>query len=524
MSELETQIENRKRKREALAQAGIEVFPAHAAHDLEPSAVHEAHGERTTEELEEAAIELAVPGRVRALRSHGKTSFLDLHDGAQKLQLMVRTKVLDEASATVLENTDLGDYLWARGTLMRTRTGELTLLASELRILAKAMRPLPEKWHGLADVQERYRRRYLDLIVNPETRSVFETRAAIVHGLRRALEAEGFLEVETPMMQAIAGGAAARPFVTHHNALDLELYLRVAPELYLKRLLVGGLHRVYEINRNFRNEGVSTQHNPEFTMLEFYWAYADYERLMAFTEATIEAITREVTGGTTIEWKGETLELAGPWRRWTVLEAAADYGEIPAERLSTLEGVLEALEERRIEAPTICDYGHALMTLFEATAEDHLVQPTFVTQHPVEVSPLSKQNPDDPRFTDRFELYIGGMEIANAFTELNDPVVQAERFREQLQARELGDAEAHRFDHDYVRALEHGMPPAAGEGIGVDRLTMLLTGSESIRDVILFPLLRPLDDRAFDDRALEEKSEREAREPGEDEDGESRDP
>ncbi len=491
MSELETQIENRRRKREELRAAGVEAYPARVDYDLEPAAVHERWGSLDAEQLEGEAVRLAVPGRVRALRSHGKTAFLDLHDGAAKLQVMVRKPQLDEGSTTVLEHADLGDYLLAAGTLMRTRTGELTLAAASLRMLSKALRPLPEKWHGLADVEERYRRRYLDLIVNPETRSVFEARARIIQALRTALDDEGFLEVETPMMQALPGGAVARPFVTHHNALDLELYLRVAPELYLKRLLVGGLHRVYEINRNFRNEGISTQHNPEFTMLEFYWAYADYEQLMDFTERVLSELATAVTGGSRVEWRGATIDFAPPWPRETVLECTARSCELSVDELQTADDVGRALDERGVERPEHAGYGGLLMALFEATAEAGLVQPTFITQHPTETSPLSKQNAEDPRFTDRFELYIGAMEIANAFSELNDPDVQAERFRQQLEARDRGDQEAHRFDHDYVRALEHAMPPAGGEGIGIDRLTMLLTGSESIREVILFPLLRP---------------------------------
>lgn len=491
MSELETQIEHRRRKRRELEDAGIQTFPASIEYDAEPTAVHRLHGDKEAEALEAQPIELTVPGRVKALRSHGKTAFLDLHDGATKLQVMVRRGQLDEAGLTLLDNLDLGDYLAVSGHLMRTRTGELTLMAARLTLLSKALRPLPEKWHGLANVEQRYRRRYLDLMMNPQSRKVFEARAAIVQGLRDALNAEGFLEVETPMMQALPGGAAARPFATHHNALDLELFLRVAPELYLKRLLVGGLHRVYEINRNFRNEGISTQHNPEFTMLEFYWAYADYEQLMDFTERVLSDLAESVAGSRQLAWQGETLDLSPPWRRLSVRDAVVEYAGIEAERLERAEDVRAALLERDIPLPPVEDFGHLLMALFEATAEDHLQQPTFITQHPVEVSPLSKQNSEDPRFTDRFELYLAGMEIANAFSELNDPEVQAERFRQQLEAREQGDAEAHRFDHDYVRALEHGMPPAGGEGIGIDRLTMVFTDSPSIRDVILFPLLRP---------------------------------
>jgi lysyl-tRNA synthetase class 2 len=499
MSELENQIEHRRRKRAELAAQGVDAFPASFDFDLEPSQAHEKFGERSAEDLEGSEIELAVPGRVRALRSHGKTAFLDLHDGTAKLQVMVRRAQLDEASALVLENLDLGDYLGVRGRLMRTRSGELTVLAGSLVMLTKALRPLPEKWHGLADVEQRYRRRYLDLVVNPDARRVFEVRAKIIHGLRAALEREGFLEVETPMMQTLPGGATARPFVTHHNALDLELFLRVAPELYLKRLLVGGMHRVYEINRNFRNEGISTQHNPEFTMLEFYWAYVDYHHLMDFTERTLAALAQDVLGSVRLPWQGRELDLAPPWKRLTVVEAVQEYAGLDAAGLGDPDRLLAELETRGVELPAARGYGNLLMTLFEATAEEHLEQPTFITQLPVEVSPLSKQNPADPRFTDRFELYLGGMEIANAFSELNDPDVQADRFRQQLEAREQGDGEAHRFDEDYVRALEHAMPPAGGEGIGIDRLAMLFTDSQSIRDVILFPLLRPQPLAAQDD-------------------------
>ena len=490
MSELDEQIKNRREKLRLLAEAGIEVYPHDFDYDLEPSEVEARYGDSSAEELEEAAATLRVPGRVRAIRGHGKLVFADLADGVGKVQLFVRANRLSEPSRRVLENLDLGDLVGARGRVMRTRSGELSLDVEELALLAKAIRPLPEKWHGLADVEARYRQRYLDLVVNPESRKVFETRAAIVGGLRRFLEGHGFLEVETPMMQAIAGGATARPFVTHHNALDLELYLRVAPELYLKRLVVGGLHRVYEINRNFRNEGISTQHNPEFTMLEFYWAFADYEDLMELTEEMLWGLAREVLGREALEWKGESLDLTPPWPRYTIREAIERFAGVEPDRLESAEGVAEVLAEKGIETVGGV-YGRLLMDLFEETVEDHLQGPVFITEHPVEVSPLSKVSRRDPRFTERFELYLGGMEIANAFSELNDPAVQAERFRQQLAARAAGDDEAHRFDADYVRALEHGMPPAGGEGIGIDRLTMLFTGSPSIRDVILFPLLRP---------------------------------
>jgi lysyl-tRNA synthetase, class II len=492
MSELDEQIAFRRKKLEALVGAGVEGYPHRYDYDLEPADVHAGHGGRTAQELEAEPVRLRVPGRVRALRAHGKTAFLDLHDGRQKLQVMVRRADLPEASLLVLDNLDLGDLVGAAGRLIRTRTGELTLLAEELTLLAKALRPMPEKWHGLADVEARYRQRYLDLLSNPESRRVFEVRAKLVAGIRAFLEARGFLEVETPMMQVLPGGATARPFRTHHNALDLDLYLRIAPELYLKRLLVGGLPRVYEINRNFRNEGISTQHNPEFTMLEFYWAYADYRDVMTLTEELLVELATRVLGEAALTWRGERIDLTPPWPRLSMRQAIVELGGVAAERVETAEGLAAELAARGAEPPPAADYGHLLMALFEAAAEPRIVRPTFLLDHPVEVSPLAKQRRDDPRFTERFELYLGGMEIANAFSELNDPTVQAERFHQQIAARERGDQEAHLFDADYVTALEHGMPPAGGCGIGIDRLTMLFTDSASIRDVILFPLLRPL--------------------------------
>jgi len=420
----------------------------------------------------------------------------------------------------VLENLDLGDYLGVEGTLIRTRTGELTVAAEDLTMLSKAVRPLPEKWHGLAAVEARYRQRYLDLMGNPDSRRVFEVRARVVSALRAFLDKRGFLEVETPMMQVMAGGATARPFVTHHNSLDLDLYLRVAPELYLKRLLVGGLHAVYEINRNFRNEGISTRHNPEFTMLEFYWAYRDFEDLIDLTEEMLVEVAAAVLEGSELSWQGEALDLTRPWARWTVRQAIVEYApEIEVVELEHAADLARLHRTREIDLPPVIDdprhpvlhcetgaeyerehpgrevpvswYGYLLMGLFEAIVEPQLMQPTFITDLPTAVSPLAKPRADDPRFTDRFELYMGGMELANAFSELNDPQVQGARFEEQLIARGQGDDEAHAFDEDYIRALEHGMPPAAGEGLGIDRLVMLLTDSASIRDVILFPTLRP---------------------------------
>jgi lysyl-tRNA synthetase class 2 len=497
MSELDEQIANRRKKRADLAARGVEAFPARCEFDLEPAAVQAQFGARTAEELTAEKRRLRVPGRIRAIREQGKLVFVDLHDGSDKLQLFIRRNLLDAASNELLDALDLGDYLLAEGELLRTRVGELSIAPERLTLLAKALRPLPEKWHGLADTEIRYRQRYLDLVANAESRRVFEIRAGIVSGLRAFFDRHDFLEVETPMMQAIPGGASARPFVTHHNALDIDLYLRIAPELYLKRLLVGGMHRVYEINRNFRNEGLSTQHNPEFTMLEFYWAYSNYEHLMDVTEELISGLAERVLGKQKLSFKGKELDLTPPWPRLSMAGALQRFASLSPEQTSDFKGLLEVYKERGIEPPKAAmsaglpNYGLLLSALFEELCEEHLEQPVFIIDHPVEISPLSKQKPSDPRFTERFELYIGGMEIANAFSELNDPDVQAERFLQQLAARDAGDAEAHRFDSDYVRALEHAMPPAGGEGIGIDRLTMIFADRASIRDVILFPLLRP---------------------------------
>lgn len=522
MSELDEQIKQRRAKRDVLGQAGVELYPHRFDFDLEPVEVQARYGQESAEQLQESAIRLRVPGRVKAVRSHGKTVFLDLYDGQGSLQVLVRKIKLGEDAALVIENCDLGDYLGISGLLMRTRTGELTVAAETVELLAKSLRPMPEKWHGLADRETRYRRRYLDLLVNPESRRVFEVRSRVVRSIRRTLEDRGFLEVETPMMHPIAGGAAARPFVTHHNTFDVDLYLRVAPELYLKRLLVGGIHKVFEINRNFRNEGVSKSHNPEFTMLEFYWAYVDVNTLMDFTEELLRDLALDILGETSLPWQGETLDFGKPWARYSMREAVAKFAELDPARLERSEDLMEIFAERDLPLPVTVIrpeqsrvagqadpsgnqetaaavagevprewYGRLLVELFEATVEEHLTQPTFITGHPTEVSPLAKQSRKDPRFAERFELYVGGMEIANAFSELNDPDLQLRRFQDQLAAREEGDEAAHQLDVDYVRALEYGMPPAGGEGIGIDRLVMLLTDSASIRDVILFPLLRP---------------------------------
>jgi lysyl-tRNA synthetase class 2 len=394
-------------------------------------------------------------------------------------------------SFQVFSRLDVGDIVGIQGRLFRTRTGELTLMVEEMELLAKSFRPLPEKWHGLTDLETRYRQRYVDLIVNPHSRDVFLIRSRTVDFLRRFLTQRGFLEVETPMMQPIPGGATARPFKTHHNTLDMDLYLRVAPELYLKRLLVAGLERVFEINRNFRNEGLSTQHNPEFTMLEFYQAYATYRDLMDLTEAMFSSLVQEIKGGTSLEYRGTRIDFQPPWRRLSIREGLTAYGQLKEEDLKNREKVLAYGKKAGLELKGDEPLGKVWVDLFEKIAEPNLIQPTFVTEYPIEDSPLARRNDQKPEFVDRFELYIFGREIANAFSELNDPQDQKARFLEQAKAKARGDEEAGLMDEDYLRALEYGMPPAAGEGIGVDRLVMLLTDSPSIRDVILFPQMRP---------------------------------
>jgi lysyl-tRNA synthetase class 2 len=492
-------IENRRRNLEEIRRLAGEVYPFDFPLSDTVSEIAREHRHRPAEELERNPVSASTAGRILARRTQGKAGFLDLSDGRDRLQVYVRKEAVGDPGWELYQALDLGDWIGVSGTVFKTRTGELTVKAREIRFLAKCLRPLPEKWHGLKDVERRYRQRYLDLAVNPDSRRVFEMRSALVRYLRRFLDGRGFLEVETPMMQAIPGGAIARPFVTHHNALDLELFLRIAPELYLKRLVVGGIGKVYEINRNFRNEGISTQHNPEFTMLEFYQAYARASDFMALTEAMLSGLVREVTGGTTTPWGEQTLDWAPPYRRVTmreaILEATRDdaRGPVSASDLESAERLLAAAERFGVESPGrfAGQKGKLLAELFEAVAEPLLVQPTFLHEFPTEISPLSKQDPSNPEWVDRFELYAGGMEIANGFSELNDPAEQARRFRRQAEDRSRGNLEAAPYDEDYVEALEYGMPPAAGEGVGIDRLTMLVTDRHSIRDVILFPLMKP---------------------------------
>ncbi len=443
------------------------------------------------EELDATPVPASLAGRLMAIRDFGKASFSQLQDRSGRLQIYVKRDEVGERDYQIFRQLDLGDIAGFEGRLFRTKTGELTLLASSVRYLAKALRPPPEKWHGLQDVEIRYRQRYLDLLANPEVQRIFRARAETVSAMRAFFTARDFLEVETPMMQAVAGGALARPFVTHHNALDLDLYLRIAPELYLKRLVVGGFDRVFEINRNFRNEGISTEHNPEFTMLEFYQAYSTHEDLMTLTEQLFAELARRVGGAVKLPYGEHEIDYTPPWPRLAMQDAVARYAEVARADVDDPERLREIARDRGIAVPPGAGYGKLLTEVFEKTAESSLVQPTFIVDFPTEVSPLARQNDRDPAFVDRFELYVAGRELANGFSELNDPDEQRARFEAQLRERARGDDEAHAMDEDYLRALEHGMPPTAGEGVGIDRLVMLLTNSPSIRDVILFPQLRP---------------------------------
>jgi len=448
--------------------------------------IREQFASKSGEELESARIQVRVCGRIQSIRGKGKAGFLHLAQNGEKLQLYVKVDALRSKDFELYKLLDIGDIIGAGGYLFRTRTGELSVHVDELEFLSKTLLSMPEKWHGLEDIEVRYRQRYLDLIANPDVRKVFLTRGRIIASLRRQLEAHGFIEVETPMMQPLYGGATARPFVTHHNTLDIDLFLRIAPELYLKRLVVGGLERVYEINRNFRNEGISTQHNPEFTMLEFYQAYTDYYGLMDFSVELLSRTAIEATGASVVEFQGRKIDFSNA-RRFSMREAVIEHWQGPDK--PTLDQIKDPdFLKRHSEKNTA---GECLVDLFERGVEHHLDQPTIIYDYPVETSPLSMNHPSEPGMVERFEIYAAGMEIGNAYTELNDPQEQRRRFEMQIEMREKGDEEAHQMDEDYVRALCYGMPPTAGEGIGIDRLTMILTDSRSIRDVILFPLLRP---------------------------------
>jgi lysyl-tRNA synthetase class 2 len=488
MEELSELLLQRRRKVDALWEAGVNPYP----NDFKPlhtsAEVIAAYGDK--EQFDAGNEQYVVAGRILARRSFGKAAFIQLQDRKGRIQVYVKKDDIGAEAFESFESFDIGDIVGVEGFPFRTKTGELSLHAKQVRLLVKSLHPLPEKFHGLTDLETRYRQRYVDLIVNPESRDVFIKRSRIVNLIRGFMAGRDFLEVETPMMQPIPGGAAARPFITHHNALDMQLFLRIAPELYLKRLVVGGLERVFEINRNFRNEGISVRHNPEFTMMEFYQAYATYEELMDFTEELFCHVAQEVLGTLDFSYQGNGISFKRPWKRLTVREAILEYGDIDAKQLDDRDLALAYARSIGLDLSQDIGYGKLIMEIFEEVAEHKLIQPTFITSYPTEVSPLSRKNDHDPYIVDRFELIIGGREIANAFSELNDPVDQKERFLSQVAEKNKGDEEAHYMDEDYVRALEYGMPPAAGEGIGIDRLVMLLTDSASIRDVILFPQLR----------------------------------
>jgi lysyl-tRNA synthetase class 2 len=485
MSNLSDEMLQRLHKLQELRDKGVDPYPPR----YEPShSITELVSQK--DELVDSETEVNIAGRVLSLRGHGKTCFAHLSSGGQKIQIYVRKDRIGEEAYKQFKYVDVGDFIGVKGNLFHTRTGELTVMVNSYTLLTKSLRPLPEKWHGLKDVETRYRQRYLDLLVNPEVRRIFLLRSRLVQAIRGYLDKEGFVEVETPMMQPIPGGATARPFVTHHNALGMDLYLRIAPELYLKRLIVGGFERVYEINRNFRNEGLSSEHNPEFTMLEFYMAYADYNKLMSFTEKMLSALAQQVLGRQQLEYKEHLIDLTPPWQRLTIIQAITSHSSIQESALSDLEQAQNIARKLGIELAASDSLNKIIIKIFEEVAEKKLIQPTFIVDFPTEVSPLSKSKPGNPEFVERFELFIGGKEIANAFSELNDPQDQRRRFEAQVAERNAGDEEAQHLDEDFLRALEHGMPPTAGEGIGIDRLVMLFTNSHSIREVILFPQLR----------------------------------
>ncbi len=484
-------IAERRSKLTELREQG-NAFPNDYRRDHYAEDLCQAHGHKEKEVLESEGVKVAVAGRVMLRRIMGKASFFTLQDMTGRIQCYVRKNDLPEGVYNAFKKWDLGDLVGASGTLFKTNTGELSIHLNELHLLTKSLRPLPDKHKGLADQEMRYRQRYVDLMVNEDSRKTFIMRSKIIEAIRQYLCARRFLEVETPMMQVIPGGAAARPFVTHHNALDMQLYLRIAPELYLKRLVVGGFERVFEINRNFRNEGLSTRHNPEFTMLEFYQAYADYRDLMDLTENMLRHITENVLGDTQVHYQGKEYDFAQPFQRMTVVESILHFnGDIDVDAVNSLEGAKAIARGLGIPLKDSWGVGKVQIEIFEKTVEHKLDLPTFITAYPTEVSPLARRNDQNPMVTDRFEFFVGGREIANGFSELNDAEDQAERFRQQVEEKDAGDDEAMHYDEDYVTALEYGLPPTAGEGIGIDRLVMLFTDSPSIRDVLLFPHMRP---------------------------------
>ncbi len=492
MDDLNTVLRERLQKAEQMEADGVALYPSGFPVPDPIDRIISDHSDASAEDLEAIPQTFNISGRIMALRSFGRSIFMHVQDAGGKLQVYVQQNQVSAACFGLVKRLDIGDIVRASGRLFRTKTNELTLLAADLDLLTKSLRPLPEKYHGLKDVEIRLRQRYVDLIVHESVREVFRKRARIIQAIRDFLVRRGFLEVETPMMQPIPGGATAKPFKTFHNALGIDLYLRIAPELYLKRLLVGGFERVFELNRNFRNEGISTQHNPEFTMLEFYQAYSTYEDLMQVTEELFVSLADAVNGGCMqLTYQGQAIDLAPPWRRYRLLDSLVDVGGIPRAALEDPEQTRQVAQSLGVGVERFEGHGKLLTKIFDLLVEPKLIQPTFITHYPLEVSPLSRKNEADPTLTDRFELFIAGREMANGFSELNDPRDQRERFLAQLAAKEAGDEEAHEMDEDYIRALEYGMPPAAGEGIGIDRLVMLFTDSGSIREVIPFPHQRP---------------------------------
>ena len=486
------QIRQRREKLTALREETI-AFPTDFRRDVVVAELLAKYDEKSKEELEEAHLRVKIAGRMMTRRIMGKASFSHLQDMSGQMQVYVARDNLPEGVYNdQFKKWDIGDILGAEGVLFKTQTGELSIKVDVIRLLTKALRPLPEKFHGIADQEIKYRQRYLDLIMSQKSRDTFLIRSKIVAYIRNFLTQRAFLEVETPMMQVIPGGATARPFTTHHNALDMDMFLRIAPELYLKRLVVGGFERVFEINRNFRNEGLSTRHNPEFTMLEFYQAYAEYHELMDLTEEMLRGIAQEVVGKTVVSYQGEEYDFGKPFTRMSVFDSILHFNpDLTADNISTREAAVKVAENLKIPVKDTYGLGKIQIEIFEKTVESRLMHPTFITAYPVEVSPLARRNDNDPHVTDRFEFFVGGREIANGFTELNDAEDQAARFQQQVNEKEAGDDEAMHFDADYIVALEHGMPPTAGEGIGIDRLVMLFTDSPSIRDVLLFPHMRP---------------------------------
>ncbi|MCA1013005.1 lysine--tRNA ligase [Halobacillus halophilus] len=488
--ELNEQMRVRRDKLNTYREQGLDPFGdkferTHLAEDL-----IEKYDQYSKEELEEKQFPATIAGRIMTKRGKGKAGFTHIQDVSGQIQLYIRKDRIGEEAYEVFNTADLGDIIGVTGVMFKTKVGELSVKADEFHLLTKALRPLPEKFHGLQDVEQRYRQRYLDLITNPGSRDTFITRSKIIQSMRRYLDGLGFLEVETPLMHGIPGGASARPFVTHHNALDMQLYMRIAIELHLKRLIVGGMEKVYEIGRVFRNEGVSTRHNPEFTMLELYEAYADYHDVMSLTENMVAHIAKEVLGSAKVTYNDQEINLEPEWTRLHMVDAIKEYTGVDFFEDMSDEKARELAEEHNVEIQDSMTFGHIVNEFFEQYVEDKLIQPTFIYGHPIEISPLAKKNPEDPRFTDRFELFIVGREHANAFSELNDPIDQRERFEAQLKEREEGNDEAHMMDEDFLESLEYGLPPTGGLGIGIDRLVMLLTDSPSIRDVLLFPQMR----------------------------------